>query len=51
MVGEPYELTPVDGSRRSGQLDVRGTARLDGIEAGVCVVSFRQIDGKVWDRA
>lgn len=49
--GEPYELTLVDGSRRSGQLDARGTVRLDGIEVGVCDVSFPRIDGKEWARA
>lgn len=49
--GEEYRVTLPDGAVRSGRLDDRGFARLDGIEAGVCDVTFPRIDGREWGRA
>jgi len=48
VADEPYTLVLPDGGRRSGQLDERGFARVDGIVAGVCDVSFPRIDGREW---
>lgn len=48
---EPYRLTLVSGEKRNGNLDERGFARVDGIEAGMCDVTFPQIDGREWRRA
>ncbi len=48
---EAYQVTLPDGSMRSGALDERGFARVDGIERGVCDVTFPRIDGREWHPA
>jgi hypothetical protein len=48
--GEEYRLTLPDGAVVSGRLDERGFARIDGIEAGLCDVTFPRIDGREWGR-
>lgn len=45
---ERYRVVLPDGKTRTGQLDDRGFARLEGIEAGMCDVSFPDIDGREW---
>ncbi len=50
VADEPYTLVLPDGGTRSGQLDARGFARIEGIVAGVCDVSFPRIDGREWGR-
>jgi hypothetical protein len=40
VAGETYQLQLPDGSMRVGQLDANGQARVEGIEPGMCRVSF-----------
>ncbi|MFO0618476.1 MAG: hypothetical protein U0414_38135 [Polyangiaceae bacterium] len=47
---EPYRVMVPDGSPRSGTLDENGFARIDGIDAGSCKVTFPEIDGREWGR-
>lgn len=49
--GEPYELTLPTGTVVRGSLDSRGTARVDGIPAGTCQVTFPRLDRKAWNQA
>lgn len=51
VANEPYRLTLPNGERRSGTLDARGFARVDGIDPGTCDVTFPRIDGREWRRA
>jgi uncharacterized Zn-binding protein involved in type VI secretion len=46
--GEEYVIELPDGSTRRGRLDDCGKARLDGIAAGVCTVSFPRLDADAW---
>ena len=46
--GEEYRITLPDGAVRTGRLDERGFARLDGITHGVCDITFPRIDGREW---
>ncbi|MEZ4293792.1 MAG: hypothetical protein R3B70_02365 [Polyangiaceae bacterium] len=51
--GEPvpykrYRVELPDGSVREGLLDAEGVARIDGIEAGSCKVSFPALDARLW---
>lgn len=48
IASEPYEITTPEGQHRSGRLDERGTARLEGLEAGSCQICFPRIDGREW---
>ena len=47
---ERYRLVLPDGSTRAGQLDENGFQRVDGIEAGICDVTFPDIDGREWSK-
>ncbi len=47
---ERYRIVLPDGSMRSGQLDENGFQRLDGIEMGICDVTFPDIDGREWSK-
>ena len=40
LAGAPYRVVFVDGSSRSGKLDAKGYARLDGIPAGMAEVFY-----------
>jgi hypothetical protein len=51
VLSEPYTLRLPDGSTRRGTLDRLGRARVDGIEPGMCEVSFPRIDGREWRKA
>ena len=48
LAKEPYEITLADGTVSAGVLDENGRARLDGVAAGQCKVSFPQIDAREW---
>ncbi|WP_437578492.1 hypothetical protein [Sorangium sp. So ce887] len=47
---ERYRVELPDGSVREGSLDAEGRARLDGIEAGACLVTFPALDQEAWER-
>lgn len=47
---ERYRVELPDGSIREGSLDGEGRARIDGIEAGVCLVTFPALDQEAWGR-
>lgn len=47
---ERFLLVLPDGSQRNGRLDDKGFARVEQIPAGVCDVSFPDIDGREWGR-
>lgn len=51
VAGEAYEIVLPDGSKRSGKLDAKGTARVEGIDPGTCKVLFPGFDGREWFRA
>jgi hypothetical protein len=40
-----------DGSRREGMLEAKGVARIDGIDPGMCEVSFPDFDKSDWKAA
>ena len=46
---EPYGIQCPNGSVYEGNLDRNGFARHDGIDAGTCLVWFRQLAGTAWD--
>lgn len=46
-----YRITLPGGDIREGRLDAMGLARVDGIESGVCEVTFPDIDGREWRAA
>jgi type VI secretion system secreted protein VgrG len=47
--GEEYKVTLPDGSTvASGTLDGKGKARVDGIDAGSCKVTFPNLDKESW---
>jgi len=46
--GEKYLIKLPDKSVVEGVLDAKGFARLNGIEAGTCEVTFPELDGRSW---
>lgn len=48
---EPYEVELPDGRMARGSLDHRGFARIEGIPAGTCKISFPNLDKNVWEPA
>lgn len=48
---ERYRIELPDGSPEEGFLDDQGRARVDGIEAGTCIVTFPDLDAKEWRAA
>jgi DNA circularisation protein N-terminus len=48
LAAQAYLITLADGSIRSGQLDQQGQAKLEGISAGLCEVSFPDLDADDW---
>jgi hypothetical protein len=48
IAGEPYKITLPDGTVDEGTLDEKGSARLDGIDAGTCQITFPQRDKDAW---
>ncbi len=52
VAGEAYHILLPDGETvADGTLDEKGFARLDGIEAGTCKVSFPNLDKGSWKPA
>lgn len=49
LPGVAYRLVLPDGQTREGRLDGEGTARVDGITPGQCVVSFPELDEEAWE--
>lgn len=49
--GEDYRITLPDGTTVEGCLDAHGRARITGIDAGSCKVSFPALDKEVWDKS
>ncbi len=49
--GERYRITTPDGSLQTGRLGADGAARLDGLVAGVCDITFPDLDGREWGRS
>lgn len=47
--GEAYAITLPGGKVITGTLDGDGLARIDGIPAGVCQVSFPNLDQDAWE--
>ncbi len=43
-----YVLTLPGGATKTGTLDANGSARVDGIPAGTCKVSFPDLDQEAW---
>jgi hypothetical protein len=43
-----YRIVLTDGSTREGNLDEEGSARVDGIDPGTCVVTFPELDQEAW---
>ncbi len=47
--GEAYRITLSDGRVASGTLDSEGKARVEGIPAGDCQVTFQNLDSEAWE--
>jgi hypothetical protein len=47
---EDYRITLPDGSTVEGTLDKRGRAKLTGIDAGNCKISFPNLDTDLWKK-
>jgi hypothetical protein len=45
-----YKVELPDGSTRTGMLDDKGAARIEGIDPGQCQVSFPDLDPNSWAR-
>jgi hypothetical protein len=45
---EPYRVVPPSGVPVEGKLDARGTVRIEGVDPGICKVSFPERDAKGW---
>lgn len=45
---EPYVVTVPEGTKKTGNLDGQGRARISGIDPGMCQISFPEIDGREW---
>lgn len=46
--GEEYRITLPDGSVVEDCLDSKGKARIDGIDAGACKITFPSLDMDLW---
>jgi type VI secretion system secreted protein VgrG len=47
--GEHYRITLPDGTTLAeGRLDMKGRARVDGIDPGTCKVTFPDLDARTW---
>jgi hypothetical protein len=47
---EMYHIELPDGSAVDGTLDAKGQARVEGIDAGTCKVTFANLDKERWHR-
>ena len=48
---ERYRVTTPDGTVREGFLDAKGLARVDGIDPGLCKITFPNLDKDAWHSA
>jgi hypothetical protein len=49
MPGVHYRILLADGSAREGSLDGEGSARVDDIDPGTCMVTFPGLDQDAWE--
>ena len=47
--GAAYRILLTDGSAKDGVLDGDGSARVDGIDPGTCMVTFPGLDQDAWE--
>jgi hypothetical protein len=47
---EEYQIELPDGSTVDGHLDGAGLARVDGIDPGICKITFPNLDKRTWRR-
>jgi hypothetical protein len=47
--GIPYRILLTDGTTKEGILDREGSARVDDIDPGTCVVTFPELDQDAWE--
>lgn len=45
-----YIIKAPDGHVERGKLDASGSARLEGLDPGTCMVTFPELDGNAWER-
>lgn len=50
LPGEVYKVVTSDNRSRTGTLDDKGLARVEGIKKGNCNVSFPNLDKQAWRR-
>jgi hypothetical protein len=48
VAGESYAITIPDGTIQTGSLNAKGRARIDGIDAGTCKITFPKLDKDCW---
>lgn len=48
--GQAYKISFPDGTVQTGNLDSRGLARVDGIDPGICRVTFPDLVKPMWNR-
>ena len=48
VAGESYKITTPDGAVHDGSLNAKGRARIDGIDAGTCKITFPKLDKDCW---
>ncbi|GJQ30603.1 MAG: hypothetical protein HBSAPP03_24870 [Phycisphaerae bacterium] len=51
IAGEVYRVTTPDGKVRSGTLNDKGFARVEGVKKGQCKVTFPRLDEAAWRKA
>lgn len=47
--GIAYRIILTDGSTAEGVLDEEGSARVDNIDPGTCVITFPDLDQEAWE--
>ena len=51
IAGERFAIEMPDGSLAEGTTGPDGAAKLRGVPAGTCRISFPRLDAALWDRA
>ena len=51
VAGEAYKIRLPNATIVTGNLDSRGSARVDGIDPGNCKVTFPDLDKRTWNRS
>jgi hypothetical protein len=49
VVGEWYRITLPNGAVRNGLTDSAGVGRIEGIDPGVCKITFPNLDKDAWE--